>query len=792
MNDHSPDPNCGVKERRSHLRWLGALAVAWAVVAVAVAVLVHRFGLQEQGVKIAWLSVPQERIGVAPTLSEADSIPAGPGALNGCNLLLVTLDTTRADRIRCYGNRDIETPTLDRLAQAGVLFSQALAPTPTTLPSHATILTGLYPVHHGVRANGVFRLSRANRTLAEMLSENGYRTGAVISAFVLSSRFGLDQGFDRYDDDLRDDAAPDDLGVVERRADQTTKRALRWLDGAADEPFFLWVHYFDPHAVYQPPGPYAERYAHNPYDGEIAFVDSQLGILLGAIEERGWTDRTLVVAVGDHGEGLAEHNEHTHGYLLYDVTLKVPLIMSCGRRLGGGVHVNRRVSLVDLAPTVLTLLGVETTDRFDGADLTRPPAAPPPLYAETYHGLMEFGWAALQAVYDGDHKYIHGPNPELFDLVRDPFERQNLLVAQPQLAATLVEKLTRLFGTEIDGGDSPAPTAALTPEELAKLQSLGYVFSGSGVESTAGPRPDPKEGIELVNRVFEIVCYYRPRGELEKSIELLEQLTDAYPDGYVAFSHLGAAYLENGQTSRAAEAYARCVDLRPDAPESLYSLASVLITQGEREQAAELLRRVLRKYDDHFHARYDLGRILSQEKRYGEAADQSKRAFELDPSYKGCAAFMVQTFTAADREPELLRVLRSCLKEKPKLPSVRDALAGYLVGRQRFREAEELLREGATLMPDDAQSVGRLAWFLVNCPDEQFRRPTESRLMMERFCQATDNRDPRALFTLARIHVHAGRVAQGITIAEQAEALADDAGREDLRQAIAAFLTRRR
>jgi len=323
----SEDPARGGRGTWGRVRWLLGLAMVCTAAVLAAAWYIP--GLRE------WWSVSvidPLPIRIPPELTEAEVLPAGPGALSGCNLLLVTLDTTRADRIGCYGHDGIETPTLDGLAREGVLFSRAVTPVPLTTPAHSSILTGLYPYRHGVRTNGPFRLSETQETLAEILAARGYATGAMISAFVLDARFGLAQGFDDYEDDMGVDEAGDGeeedqdqdklgldadrriwINIPERPAERTTELAIAWLSEHQAERFFLWVHYFDPHTPYEPPSPYDKQYAKIPYDGEIAFVDRQFADLLGVLEELGLTDDTLVVVAGDHGQGLGQHGEQAHG-----------------------------------------------------------------------------------------------------------------------------------------------------------------------------------------------------------------------------------------------------------------------------------------------------------------------------------------------------------------------------------------------------------------------------------------------------------------------------------------------
>ncbi len=379
------------------------------------------------------------------------------------NVLLVTVDTTRADHLGAYGYDRDTSPTVDALAAEGVLFEHAFAHAPITLPSHTSMLTGTFPLAHGVRDNGRFSVADDLETLPEMLRERGYATGAFVSAFVLDSRFGLDQGFDVYDDSFTAEWSEDKLRdariynqmVTDRPADQTTQRAIAWLAEQAESPFFLWVHYYDPHQRYAPPHPWDQLYQDNLYDGEIAFMDSEIARLFDALRERGLWDRTAVLLTGDHGESLGQHGEATHAVLAYDSTLRVPLVI----KPPAGVAVERKVvtesvSHVDLLPTVGDLLDLPTPSGLPGRSLLpaiqgRAPsgrAADRAIYFESALPRFSFGWEPLFGVRAGSWKYIHAPEPELYDLERDPGEQRNIARAESERR----EELERLLFRTID------------------------------------------------------------------------------------------------------------------------------------------------------------------------------------------------------------------------------------------------------------------------------------------------------------------------------------------------------
>ncbi len=650
-------------------QWLGRWRTAIGIVLIAAAA--ANYFARDGHFRTAtdFLEIPLRPLRLSGDLREADTVPASPGHLLGYSLLLVTLDTTRPDRLGCYGNDEIRTPVMDSPARDGVIFSNAVATTPTTLPSHASIMTGLYPHHHGSRTNGLFPLSTAETTLAEVLSASGYATAAMVSTFVLDSKFGLDQGFDLYDDETPSKNRRSE--AYERRGDRTTDRAIRWLRETRDDPFFLWVHYFDPHAPYQLPNSVAKATQGNPYDGEIAFVDEQLGRLLEVLEDLDSTEETLVVVVADHGEGLGDHGEFSHGVLIHDATLRVPLIMRAGRRLGGGVHIRRRVSQVDLVPTLLSLLGISPPDGLDGFDLTRRGEGGRAIFAETLHALAKFGWAPLVAVYAGDQKLIRGPNPEFYDLSEDPLERQNAYDEYRVRASSMHGELARFFGNDIDAALTLQGALVPNARDRLGLQALGYAVDNAGTFPFAEVRLDPKEMLSVLNEV-EALALEEPGRE---NLARLETISRDWPDYAPTFRLLGRLYLERGRLREAERASRRAIDLAPGVPSAIVVLAQALIRSGETGEARALLQPVVVADPGDFEAHYSLGVLLLNDGEVEEAADHLRVAFEIDAGDPRSLEPLLRAMRGADRRPELRRLLTAHLDADPDLAHVRAALA---------------------------------------------------------------------------------------------------------------------
>jgi arylsulfatase A-like enzyme/Flp pilus assembly protein TadD len=535
---------------------------------------------------------PCKRAGIVLLLA-ATARPGAAGAGPGhaaetarASVLLVTLDTTRADHLGCYGARTAATANLDGLAASGVLFRSALAPAPLTLPSHATILTGQVPRRHGVRNNSLFPLRPDLPVLAEVFSRAGYRTAAFVSSVVLDRRLGLGRGFQHYDDTVRV-GERSAFNYEERAASQTTEAVVDHL-AKLEPPFFLWVHYFDPHLPYVPPEPYRSRFPDRPYDGEIAFVDHELGRLLVAARRR--APVLLVAVAGDHGESLGEHGEDGHGVFLYQATVRVPLVLA-GPGLPAGTSVGGHVGLVDLAPTLLELVGLPSLDGADGrsvAGLLRKASpgseleagAPAAYELESFFPRFGYGWAPLRALVRGRFKYIEAPVPELYDVQADPGERRNLAAAERRTASRLEHELARRVGDDHPGASQLDPDLA---EHARRLQALGYVGGSGG--GPAGEALDPKDAIGLV-RELDAARRELQLGDPKKAVPVLERLLGRSPNTVPAMLVLAQCHLALGDAEQAVAWDRRALELSPDDDLVHFNLANALSARAGQSQDA--------------------------------------------------------------------------------------------------------------------------------------------------------------------------------------------------------------
>jgi len=553
------------------------------------------------------------------------------------NLLLVTLDTTRADRLGCYGYAGARTRYLDRLAAEGVRFAQAISPAPITLPAHASIFTGLYPIAHGVRNNGNFTLSDRYPTLATLLKSQGYRTAAFVSSFILDRRYGLARGFDRYDDRMEGAEAQVISLEAERRGDRTALLLARWLEEQAASPgapFFAWLHLYDPHEPYQPPPPFREMFAGSPYDGEIAFDDAVVASILDKLSQLGLKDHTIIAVIGDHGESLGEHGEETHSMFVYEGVLNVPFILWRPGRVPAGVVVQEPVRATDLAPTLLDLLDLPPLKTDHGRSLVpsiqgRSGGPSPPIYAETYLPLFYMNWAPLRSIRDERFKLIDAPRPELYDLARDPKEEHNLYGQEAARARALKEGLERLTG----GGEGSMEVGRLDAETAEKLAALGYLGAGSA----APPRPndptrkEPKDMIGVFNRLRRANRAVRER-RFDEALPILQDVLARDPQNAFAIVVTGSAQMGMGRYREGIASFRRYLELVPTSAYAHHWIAVCYLRLGDREAAlreAEATLTVDARFTD---ARVLKAGVLATRGAYDPAIAELRQAVTTDPA----------------------------------------------------------------------------------------------------------------------------------------------------------------
>jgi arylsulfatase A-like enzyme/Flp pilus assembly protein TadD len=569
------------------------------------------------------------------------------------NLLIITIDTLRADRVGAYGYSAARTPALDGLARDGVRFTQAFATAPITLTSHASLLTGRYPAGHGARHNGI-RLDLKTPTLAEALAHRGLATAAFVAAFPLDRRFGLIKGFQTYGDRLP--RGQDGRPLNERTGRVVVDEALAWLGSHRTTPFFMWVHLFEPHAPYGDPANPSERAkpASARYDDEVAEADRQVTRLLDGLG----TNRasTLIVAAADHGEAFGEHGEIGHSIFIYDTTLRVPLVLA-GPGVPGGRTVEGPVSLVDVAPTIVRLLGGPAFDA-DGIDLSSAietgRAAPRELYAESFAPLFDFGWSPLRSVRGSGMKYIDAPRPELYDLDKDRAEQTNIVDAQPPRAAELQERVSKYAGPDVTA------SASTDPETRARLQALGYA---SGSKATkGGARPDPKDRRELAARLAQVASGELHGGELEAALRKILSEDPANPQAHL---RLGYVLLESNRCREALPHFTSAVNSQIPTADAYLGIAGCAAAERRFDAAANALRSAEQVEPDNPVVLANLGLVLSDAGRPADAIAPLQRALSIDPDFHRARFALALALARAGRRADAAATARELLQRMP-------------------------------------------------------------------------------------------------------------------------------
>ena len=597
---------------------------------------------------------------IKPESSKVD-LPGRPSY----NVLLITLDTTRADHLGCYGYKPAKTPNLDKLAREGVRFSRAYCPAPLTLPSHVSIMTGLYPVTHGVRNNG-HNLPSGIRTLAEILKGQGYSAAAFVSSFSVDSRFGLDRGFDAYDDTFRSES-PFKTQNAERRAEETFSRFSRWLETNGQNRFFGWVHYFDPHLPYDPPSPYKEEFAENPYDGEISYMDRYVGAVLERLKEKGVLEKTIIIIAGDHGEGLGDKVELGHGIFLYEETLKVPLILHNREVFPRAQVIESQVRLIDVAPTILEILGLKS----EAVGMTGQSLVPwlrgknrkdLDCLAETFYPRENFGWSELVGLVSERWKYIQSPRPELYNMKNDPGETKDLNASSADKAGELKKMLEqRVLGSRA-GGRPAGGRPSVRPEDQERLKSLGYLnFTPSGRGSAL---PDPKDKIPLL-RLLQRAQVYESEENYSAAEQVYYKVLADVPDSPAGIVNLAVAQARQKKFDEALTTLKEGLVRIPDSEILMVRLGHTYLVTGKSREAFETMNKVLGLNPRNVDALTVCAGILDAESRKGEARAYYDRALAIEPESRFLRMSTAGNLASGGRLREAIEIYKKLIDDFP-------------------------------------------------------------------------------------------------------------------------------
>lgn len=653
---------------------------------------------------------------------------AGP-EVGRSNVILITLDTLRADRLSSYGSERVATPHIDSLASEGVLFANAASTVPFTLPAHSSMMTGTYPPRHGVRENVGFVLDDSLPTLAERLAAGGWTTAAFVSAFVLDSRWGIGRGFDTYFDEFDlEEGERANLGSVQRDGRETVDAAVRWLDERPRGPFFLWLHLFDAHDPYEPPEPFRTQYAGRPYEGEVAYVDLLVGRFRTALEERDLLDTSLIVLTGDHGEGLGQHREGFHGFFIYDSTIRVPLIVRPPFSDLAGTVVEAPVSHVDLLPTILDATGQAKPDGLQGESLLslmlgrETAQTERAVYSESLYPMLHYGWAPLRSLRTRDYKFIDAPQAELYTLESDPGEQENVLRRDREVARQMKSRLEALRD-EIEVETAPTESAPeLDEATLAQLQALGYAAGGGGVavdEEGDQERADPKDRIELHQLIM------------------------------AAQNDIGAENFE-----RAEERLQRAVGEDPTILEGHQMLGEIAARTERNEEALDHFRRALALSADHKRSLFGLARAYQKMGRLEEALVGFRRLSELEPDQVGPMLAMADVHQAMGSLDDAIAALEPTVDWlKPPVAAL-NRLGELLVEAGRGGEAEVPFRRAIESGTDLAQPYFNLAVL------QEERGDLEGAIDLYEAAVERGPKHYQAQFNLGRLMGHVGRFGE--------------------------------
>lgn len=613
------------------------------------------------------------------------------------NILLITLDTTRADHLSCYGHPAGATPVLDGLAAQGARFSRAYTVTPLTIPAHSSLFTGMYPPRHGVRDNGDFFLSEDAVTLAERLNDAGYQTMASVGAEVTSHHWGFAQGFDAFFDDMSDSADERNRWRVERSGDKVVDDALGWLETEVDseQPWFSWVHMFDVHHPYTPPEPYASRYP-DPYVGELAFVDSQVGRLLDHLRTKADLDNTWVLVMSDHGEGRGSHGEGLHGVLLYDATTRIPLIIRGPDKPAVGV-VEAPSSLVDVFATVLDIAALEPAENIDGRSLLPLTAGTEAtegegrsVYLESMYGYYHYSWAPQSALVDPNHKLIHSTTPELYSRF-DRNESNNLATVEPDQLAQIIASLDARTAV-MEPAENTADRAQLSAERAAQLEALGYMVSGPSEDddgSIPDNLPDPVSQLPLLGEI-ERVRLAMQEGDFDTAQTAAEAVLEKSPGFFEVRWMLSLIMKGKGDLDAAEEVLVRMIEDKPQSSMPLVGMGGVQFQRGNLSQAEQFLAQAIEidpylsnAWGPYLHTLFIQRKLELLKKRVPEARER----LPTSPEVMGMEGILM----AIDNAPEAEEVLRASLAAAPRQPFIRTVLATLLRQAGEDQEAESLL-----------------------------------------------------------------------------------------------------
>ncbi|HSE41262.1 MAG TPA: sulfatase-like hydrolase/transferase, partial [Acidobacteriota bacterium] len=632
------------------------------------------------------------------------------------NVLVVSIDTLRADHVGIYGYKQAKTPAIDSLAARGVVFKDTVSPAPFTLPSHISLLTGLIPPIHGVQDNGGFYLKSNVTTLAEIFKAQGYNTGAFVGAFPLDSRFGLNQGFDVYDDSYPTRNNVNEMTMPERKADSVADSALAWLEKQKNSTWFAWAHFYDPHFPYQSPESFSKMFPQNPYDAEVAFTDSQLARILDFLKKTGQFEKTLIIITADHGESLGEHKEETHGIFCYESTLRVPLIISPFKP----ATVDTRVRLIDVFPTILELKKIKSAGKTQGTSLVKylegqQGGSPQDSYFEALSMYFNAQWAPVRGFYSKNFKYIDLPIPELYDLNKDPTEQQNLC-SDSALCKTWAGRFQVNYK---DFLKPPSPPGEVDRETIEQLKALGYV-SGSWTpakDKQFTEKEDPKNLISFHNRVDSAIGFYK-RGYDLKALEILERIMDEKPDYSVAYMHASFIRSAGGFPDKAIEILKNAIKNGIVNSEIQGKLGIYLYEADRFDEAIQQLNLAIKEDPENLDNLNYLGMSYTGAGIYAEAEKTFRKALQIDATDGMTLTNLGTLFLTQKKYDQAIMQLSAAIASNPSLANAHNGLGVAYASQKNWPKAIEAWRTALNENDQNYDAMLNLAYAYLEIQDK--------------------------------------------------------------------------
>ena len=686
------------------------------------------------------------------------------------NYVLITVDTLRADRVHCYGFPYVETPTIDLFASKGVLFEHCVSQTPLTLPSHTSLMTGTYPLFHGVRDNGGYLVPKELLTLAEILKGKNYQTAAFVASYVLDSKWGLDQGFDYYFDQFDlSKYKTISLGNVQRRGDEVISEALTWLENNKNDQFFTWIHLYDPHTPYDPPSPYKEQYPNRPYLGEIAYTDSLLGQLWGYLERNNLTENTILIFASDHGESLGEHQEGTHGFFIYQAGVHVPLIFVTPFEELQGIRRSDVVSLVDIMPTILEMDDEAIPAQIQGQSLlplflNRAENEERFAYTETYYPRLHYGWSDLKSIQEGRFKLIIAPELELYDLIDDPKEQSNRVSDFPEETRRLMRTAEEFIENSTQGAFD-IDYHNIDEETRQKLAALGYIGTFSDQSQLEGKvLGNPRQKITIFNRLSQSKELMLEE-KYDEAVALINQIIEEDPDVIDAYFTLGNLYFKKREFDNALNSFLKVFDKRQDSF-TVINIANAYLGKGDIEEADKFLTSIVDSIPPDSQLYYVFGNIKNLREDYEGAIKYYEECIKLNPSSASAYGALGGVYVNQERYDEAESYLKKAEEHNPKLRNLHYNWALLHEEKGDLIKAADAYKQELENIPHNFKACFNLSRVYRKMGD-----PLEE----EKYLNKTMELNPifaMSYFYLARIYLNRGeRYDEAISLVEKGIAL---------------------